>query len=307
MARRKKVELAEFWEENSTDSSHIHCKHLQVNAATKWLSYQAYKTHESSKNHQENVETLARAQEEEQEERAKNLDIHDLRALEIFMEDRFYPPQLDTGDADTALQIDDQEWLWHQAQEELYYSESEESIILEEDIPTQLDSDIHSKQVAANTSDFDRQNENWFPYPSKIMFLLDLLDSLPRLRLSRPHLQLFMWVLKELRVPNVLSVDQLRSMQEKLRDKCGGIETKLFQSDLGNIFYCNDLSRLIAQISTIFKQIYIFILIYSIVPGLFKSAQQVYYNFILKRQMARSQNFGILLCSQFIIGMKHSA
>ncbi|KAJ3998793.1 hypothetical protein F5050DRAFT_1805653 [Lentinula boryana] len=42
------------------------------------------------------------------------------------------------------------------------------------------------------------QNEEYFPYPDKISMLLDILDNLPRLRLSTHSVKLILWMLKEL-------------------------------------------------------------------------------------------------------------
>ncbi|KAF8512714.1 hypothetical protein JB92DRAFT_3143693 [Gautieria morchelliformis] len=41
------------------------------------------------------------------------------------------------------------------------------------------------------------QAGDWAPYPNKTMCLIDLLDNLPRLRLSRRHMEMFLWVMKE--------------------------------------------------------------------------------------------------------------
>ncbi|KAJ7796773.1 hypothetical protein B0H14DRAFT_3093282 [Mycena olivaceomarginata] len=48
------------------------------------------------------------------------------------------------------------------------------------------------------------------------MFMLDLLDNLPRLRLSDDHLKAIIWVMKECGTPNVPSFYALRKMQAKL-------------------------------------------------------------------------------------------
>ncbi|KAJ6549107.1 hypothetical protein DFH09DRAFT_1262788 [Mycena vulgaris] len=78
------------------------------------------------------------------------------------------------------------------------------------------------------------------------MFMLDLLDNLPRLRLSDDHLKAIIWVMKECGTPNVPSFYALRKMQAKLtRDV--GLKPRHHISSLDNQFFMNhpnDLIRL---------------------------------------------------------------
>ena len=77
--------------------------------------------------------------------------------------------------------------------------------------------------------------------------LLDILDNLPRLRLSSNMLRLIFWILKECGVSDVPSYDAFRKMQVGLRKKCGSVPT-FSQSMLGNIFYVNDIRESIARV-----------------------------------------------------------
>jgi hypothetical protein len=77
--------------------------------------------------------------------------------------------------------------------------------------------------------------------------LLDILDNLPRLRLSSNMLRLIFWILKECSVSDVPSYDAFCKMQSGLREKCGSIPT-YSQSMLGNIFYVNDIRESIARV-----------------------------------------------------------
>ncbi|KAJ6552358.1 hypothetical protein B0H10DRAFT_1849475 [Mycena sp. CBHHK59/15] len=76
--------------------------------------------------------------------------------------------------------------------------------------------------------------------------MLDLLDTLPKLRLSNDHLKAIIWVMKECGTANVLSFYALRKMQAKLT-KDVGLKPQHHTSALGNQFYMNhpnDLIRL---------------------------------------------------------------
>lgn len=79
------------------------------------------------------------------------------------------------------------------------------------------------------------------------MFLLDMLDNLPRLRLSGEHMRAIMFAMKELGVPDVPSLDTLRRTQKKLRSK-NSVQTQRHVSSRGNIFYANDMCAQIAKV-----------------------------------------------------------
>ncbi|KAF7773552.1 hypothetical protein Agabi119p4_5719 [Agaricus bisporus var. burnettii] len=64
--------------------------------------------------------------------------------------------------------------------------------------------------------DLKEGDPEWFPYPSKPAFYLDLLDHLPRLRLSDDQLKAVIWVMKQSGTRNVPSFYCLRKVQEKI-------------------------------------------------------------------------------------------
>lgn len=79
------------------------------------------------------------------------------------------------------------------------------------------------------------------------MFLLDTLDSMPRLRVSDSLMKVFLWVLKECGTSDVPSFKQLRDTQAKLRDTTG-VTSTLHKSPHGNLFYMNDIRKIIANV-----------------------------------------------------------
>ncbi|KAJ6625360.1 hypothetical protein B0H10DRAFT_2174244 [Mycena sp. CBHHK59/15] len=78
------------------------------------------------------------------------------------------------------------------------------------------------------------------------MCYLDILDNLPRLRLSSSQLRMILWIMKECGAKDVPSFNAFRSMQKHIR-KTTGVRSELHKSDLGNLFYVNDVRDLISK------------------------------------------------------------
>ncbi|TFK29556.1 hypothetical protein FA15DRAFT_677776 [Coprinopsis marcescibilis] len=86
----------------------------------------------------------------------------------------------------------------------------------------------------------------WYPYPSKLMFLLDAMDNMPRLRISSTLMSVMLWVLQEAGVKDVPSALQLRRVQKSLR-KGTCVETVHWTSPKGNMFSFNNPASIIAN------------------------------------------------------------
>ncbi|KAJ6482232.1 hypothetical protein DFH09DRAFT_950467 [Mycena vulgaris] len=75
--------------------------------------------------------------------------------------------------------------------------------------------------------------------------MLDLLDNLPRLRLSDDQLKTIIWVMRECKTPDVPSFSALRRKQAQLT-KDVNIQTRHHVSAMGNEFYMNHPAELLA-------------------------------------------------------------
>lgn len=92
-----------------------------------------------------------------------------------------------------------------------------------------------------------KEKAEWFPYPSKVMFLLNTIDNLPRQRISSTLMKVILWLLSEVGVKHVPSFDMLRTFQKSLRED-NGIATTQWKSSKGNVFSFNDPQALILNV-----------------------------------------------------------
>ncbi|KAI0697695.1 hypothetical protein BC835DRAFT_1413545 [Cytidiella melzeri] len=106
------------------------------------------------------------------------------------------------------------------------------------DLDEDEDEEILTEQWEAR-----HNNQKWAPYLTKTMFMLDFLDSLPRLRLSDDHLKTIMWVMKECGTPDVPSFSALRKRQSELTAEMG-LDTNRRVSTFGNEFYNNSAAQM---------------------------------------------------------------
>lgn len=80
------------------------------------------------------------------------------------------------------------------------------------------------------------------------MFMVDLLDSLPRLRLSDDQLKMFLWVMKMCKTPDVPAFSALRRVQQELCHDIG-VQPSRYVSSLGNEFYANSPVKTLRLVS----------------------------------------------------------
>ncbi len=125
--------------------------------------------------------------------------------------------------------------------------------------PSAILQGIASKSSRAN---------DWFPYPNKtvseiILFynfieayrresfktlILDILDNLPRLRLSDTLLKMILWAMDQCGAQHVPSFSSFRALQDTLRLDSSQTTVE-FKSCLGNTFYMNDIRPLVAKVN----------------------------------------------------------
>jgi hypothetical protein len=88
----------------------------------------------------------------------------------------------------------------------------------------------------------------WYPYPSKLTFLLDTIDNLPRLRISSLLMKVILWLLQEIGVTTVPSFARLRSIQKQINQE-QIVRTVQWMSPKGNAYSFNDPTAIIANVS----------------------------------------------------------
>ena len=88
----------------------------------------------------------------------------------------------------------------------------------------------------------------WYPYPSKLAFLLDTVDNLPRLRISSSLMKVILWLLWEIGVAKVPSFCRLRSIQKQIKEE-RIVPTIHWMSPKGNAYSFNDPRAIIANVS----------------------------------------------------------
>ncbi|KAF8133543.1 hypothetical protein K438DRAFT_1998044 [Mycena galopus ATCC 62051] len=123
---------------------------------------------------------------------------------------------------------------------------SEDNALLAE-ILAALDADTFD---ADETQADAQKSKEWYPYPSKMMLLLDICDNLPRLPVSESLMRTIIWILKQCGAKDVPSLDGLRKIQKELRSYCG-VPTVSCTSVQGKNFCINDPKAIIRMAQSI--------------------------------------------------------
>ncbi|KAF7768433.1 hypothetical protein Agabi119p4_7676 [Agaricus bisporus var. burnettii] len=155
------------------------------------------------------------------------------------------PPDDARTRMETQLKVELERWaLWEIDNAGAILGGSEEEIAP----PSFLDQQDHQMDDALPV--FATHNEEdasqWKPYPSKLMFLLDMMDNLPRLRISSSIMKLILWLLRASGVENVPSYKMLRKTQTEIRDETG-VLTIHRKTPKGKAFSFNDPRALVGN------------------------------------------------------------
>ncbi|KAF8501219.1 hypothetical protein JB92DRAFT_3213844 [Gautieria morchelliformis] len=204
-----------------------------------WISRASLSSHLKGRTHMRNVDRLefeeARMRHYDALDR-ENEDTHDaiLDDVSIHKEARPQMGWVDAPDGDDYLDREVDLKTFDGMRELMTAKEEKECVIRElDDMVEYMDQSLLPQEPDLEEEDLS-------------LFLLDLLDNLPQLRLSERHMQMFLWVLSESGAHDVPSLYALRETQARLR-KFGGVTTKRFESSLGNVMYLNDIPEIIAH------------------------------------------------------------
>ncbi|KAI4293785.1 hypothetical protein K525DRAFT_274887 [Schizophyllum commune Loenen D] len=111
---------------------------------------------------------------------------------------------------------------------------------LESLIELLLDQAYHEEEFGDDDDLEDTSSDSTENLPGE-----DIIDNLPRMRLSSAHMRIILWLLQECGVRNVPLYDRFRKIQAELGKLCG-VETVPHKSMFGNRFFVNDVAQSIA-------------------------------------------------------------
>ncbi|EJD46280.1 hypothetical protein AURDEDRAFT_63293, partial [Auricularia subglabra TFB-10046 SS5] len=106
--------------------------------------------------------------------------------------------------------------------------------------------DPDDEEVQEDVFGVQSYSKDWAPFPHKTMCFLIALDDMPRQRFSDSQMNFILWVMKEIGGRNVPTLRALRKFQEQLALQFG-TRTLEQRSELGNVFYTNDIRATLAM------------------------------------------------------------
>ncbi|KAL1758460.1 hypothetical protein FB107DRAFT_271880 [Schizophyllum commune] len=171
------------------------------------------------------------------------------------LHDPFLPPIVESGmDIDRPVDVEARRLMLQRMAQELREQARHEAEFgtnpEEDDTEPYLPDELQDFTIFLddNQGDDDEQgnSEEWKPYPNKTTMLLDIIDNLPRLRMSSNQLRIILWLLKECGVGQVPSYDKFRETQKAVNETCGATATEAHESSLGNRFFTNNIAQSIS-------------------------------------------------------------
>ncbi|KAI5829031.1 hypothetical protein K523DRAFT_373222 [Schizophyllum commune Tattone D] len=153
----------------------------------------------------------------------------------------FQPPI----DHDTALPDEVYEGLLRSFGEES--SDSEAELDAPPDERDQLEGGGEGEGEAGYETYEEVGDDNpWFPWPSRLTYIFDVLRNIPRCAFSRQQIGAIRWGMAAAGVESPPSDRTMDNVNNDLQQKCG-IRSIRYKGKLGHIYYVNDLAGIVAQ------------------------------------------------------------
>ncbi|KAJ6551095.1 hypothetical protein B0H10DRAFT_2169864 [Mycena sp. CBHHK59/15] len=109
-----------------------------------------------------------------------------------------------------------------------------------------LSREVENMRLHHLEAEFEGADDETIPRLAQEIRDNDILDNLPRLRLSSSQLKMILWIMDACGARDVPSFNKFRAMQKHIR-KTTGVRSEAHKSSLGNLFYVNDIRDLIAK------------------------------------------------------------
>ena len=155
-----------------------------------------------------------------------------------------------------GLSLESEDDLWLDDEEEVSPGEDLHNLKIQEEMDnfgtwdmdnSLFEADYQYIDIATNEPSINiPRNSDWWPYDSQAAFLLDMLDHVPRMKISDRMMELIIWLLKQCKIEGVPSLKHLREMQKSLRETYG-IRTRKFENADGLAYYVTNIGDVIAR------------------------------------------------------------